>query len=177
MGVYAWRWIGGASLPFAYPLIDAAAALALLAVAPTKRHKGHDLAVWIVCLLALQAVTRWGLTPALPWLLMFAVNRLFEIILLSIWAMAALRILRRTRPDIWDGLSAPLKRRAAPPGARLTENLSPFWRRVHNLFAALHNDDRPPAEHAQSIEAEDRSIEKTGGPEAAKVTLTHRSHR
>lgn len=151
IAVYAAEWAAGARLPFAYPLIDALAAIALLAGAPTRAHKGHDLAVFIVILLALQALARLGLTPDLPWLLMFVVNRLFEIILLSIWAMAALRIFRRARPDIWGGVSAPLRRNNAPP-AEYSGALSPFWRRVHNLFAALHNDERPEAERAALID-------------------------
>lgn len=165
MGVYALERTAGADYAFAYPLIDAFAAMALIAVAPTKRREGHDLVVFIVIALAIQALVRLGLTPALPGLLMFIVNRLFDAILLSIWLMAAAIILRRRNPQVWADLSAPLRRRGERKAQQKTAaEAMPRW--LHNLLAAIHNDDRPEGEH---IPMEERPAAPPKGAQPAKA--------
>jgi hypothetical protein len=157
MGVWAMERRSGAALPFLYPLIDAAAVAALLWRFPTPGGRWRDLALWIVALLLAQQLMRLGLTPrGLHWSISFVLNRMFEVILLSIWAMALMRIFQSRFPRAWaqlTGRPAPRPEKTAQrtvgPGKESRDPM-PVW--LHNLLAEIHNDGRPEAEHIPRAE-------------------------
>ena len=102
------------SLLFVYPAIDGVAAGLIMLLATRPNYAGRAPLVLIAGILLLQAfyqaaVTTYGYyNPGsalnVPYLVVFGMNRLFEVILLSIWAVAALRIVRMRYPELHEML-------------------------------------------------------------------------
>lgn len=112
--VYFFETATGAEYPFAYPAIDGVVAGLIMVLATRPNYSGRAPLVFISLLLLVQALYQLSVTaygyynPGLElnvsYLVMFGINRLFEIILISIWVVSALRIMRRRYPELHETL-------------------------------------------------------------------------
>ncbi len=110
MAVFFWEVAAGQKYPFAYPAIDGIAAGLIMVLATRPNYPGRAPLFFVAGLLLIQAlyrltVTAYGVhSPGaelnIPYLVNFGVNRLFEVILISIWVFSALRILRIHHPEL-----------------------------------------------------------------------------
>lgn len=95
------------NLSFLYPAIDGVAVAILAPIGLRPKYPGRLIYALVIGLLAAQALFRLAMTTLhhaapeldinIPWLLNFFINRAFDIIILSIIAIAILRIRRIAR--------------------------------------------------------------------------------
>ncbi|MEO1135627.1 MAG: hypothetical protein AAFW68_03315 [Pseudomonadota bacterium] len=105
MGVFLFENFAAWRLDIAYVAIDALVIAALLFRANRPGHRFFDLTVFIVAVLVLQMFVLAGLAPTnLHWTLQLILNRTFEIVHISVWVMAGLRILRIYAPRRFEKL-------------------------------------------------------------------------
>lgn len=161
MGVFLFEHYAQWRFQIAYAVIDGIVILALLARANRPGHRFFDLTVFIVGILVLQTLVVAGLTPTnLHWTMKVILNRTFEILHVSIWIMAGLRILRIYAPRSFEklfGMPPGTATRAALPefpgpqsgprnsrgGAYTAAAVKDGWwaRWTHGLFVDICADD------------------------------------
>ena|GEM_PF-3715987 len=121
ISLYLIKFYTGADLDFLRPVSGGIIAGLILAQGLKPENPLKPIFIWIAALLLIQALYRLGLTAYahanpgagfnLPFILHFGLNRLFELMLLSIWVFAVLRIIYMHQPDldrrIWQGRDEP----------------------------------------------------------------------
>jgi len=114
MIVYIAGAVMNARYPFAYPAIDGIGAGIIMTLATRPNYSGRAPLIFVAILLFVQAsfqlsVTAYGYYYPerelnIYYLAMFGMNRLFEVILISIWLIAVLRIIRMRQPELHQAL-------------------------------------------------------------------------
>ncbi len=121
ISLYLIKFYSGADLDFLRPVSGGIIAGLILAQGLKPENPLKPIFIWVAGLMLVQALYRLGLTAYahanpgaeinLPYILHFGLNRLFELILLSVWLVAILRLIYTHNPDldrrIWFGRDKP----------------------------------------------------------------------